>query len=557
MLASLEALLTLGKCRELPVVGFIRGYMIVGVIVSEYGADGTAHIKYVSRAFQDEITRQPLISYSKRKQTAGISQPTKPKKKSSKQGRSSPTSKEDSADQPKASPQKTLFAFYLPLRSKTNSPPRISHERTHMLYVSDSKTRAGGTMPKEENSVSGKMQLMLYKEMLDGMVVEGLRQHAVEQRVKQKAEGESEDEVQIVDMRADDDVICVEESHKAAESEANTVPVEESRSSYDRTSSTTMDRFRWQDLFEHLSLDPDEPFTESFLEQSRPLIQGNDLSASVATAATLQDMTSCWAEYVAKLGLGTIDPAQSEGQIEEALQKETGGRRIGRSEKLLTLVYRRIGKTKKKTRGQRSQAEESSRKPGRGKRRKREKVSGENDAEMDSTVIELDSPLDVTPSRDVEVENERLLQLAIAESLVPPIPSHAGTLVKQGTQEDADAKMDNDEPLPASLVPPEVYQAHQQRELSPLVETPEQVRVDDSQKESQAAGADDSSAKPVEEEDGSIIGSHRFAYSSSLLSEHIDRILQFWTGGRDPVGVSIENTTRCGWCEFEEGCEWR
>lgn len=34
MLASLEALLTLGKCRELPVVGFIRGYMIVGVIVS-------------------------------------------------------------------------------------------------------------------------------------------------------------------------------------------------------------------------------------------------------------------------------------------------------------------------------------------------------------------------------------------------------------------------------------------------------------------------------------------------------------------------------------------
>lgn len=35
MLASLEALLTLGKCRELPVVGFIKGYMIVGVIVRD------------------------------------------------------------------------------------------------------------------------------------------------------------------------------------------------------------------------------------------------------------------------------------------------------------------------------------------------------------------------------------------------------------------------------------------------------------------------------------------------------------------------------------------
>ena len=37
MLASLEALMTLGKCRELPVVGFVRGYMVVGVIVRLYG----------------------------------------------------------------------------------------------------------------------------------------------------------------------------------------------------------------------------------------------------------------------------------------------------------------------------------------------------------------------------------------------------------------------------------------------------------------------------------------------------------------------------------------
>jgi hypothetical protein len=51
MLASLEALLTLGKCRELPVVGFIRGYMIVGVIVSDYVMDEALHIKCVSCAF--------------------------------------------------------------------------------------------------------------------------------------------------------------------------------------------------------------------------------------------------------------------------------------------------------------------------------------------------------------------------------------------------------------------------------------------------------------------------------------------------------------------------
>ena len=33
MFSALEALLSLGKCRELPVVGFVRGVMVMGVIV--------------------------------------------------------------------------------------------------------------------------------------------------------------------------------------------------------------------------------------------------------------------------------------------------------------------------------------------------------------------------------------------------------------------------------------------------------------------------------------------------------------------------------------------
>lgn len=33
MFSALEALLTLGKCRELPVVGFVGGFLIMGVIV--------------------------------------------------------------------------------------------------------------------------------------------------------------------------------------------------------------------------------------------------------------------------------------------------------------------------------------------------------------------------------------------------------------------------------------------------------------------------------------------------------------------------------------------
>jgi len=33
MFSALEALITLGKCRELPVVGFVKGILIMGVIV--------------------------------------------------------------------------------------------------------------------------------------------------------------------------------------------------------------------------------------------------------------------------------------------------------------------------------------------------------------------------------------------------------------------------------------------------------------------------------------------------------------------------------------------
>lgn len=34
MLSALEALITLGKCRELPVVGFVGDVLIMGIIVS-------------------------------------------------------------------------------------------------------------------------------------------------------------------------------------------------------------------------------------------------------------------------------------------------------------------------------------------------------------------------------------------------------------------------------------------------------------------------------------------------------------------------------------------
>lgn len=430
-------------------------------------------------------------------------------------------------------------------------------------------------MPKEENSVNGKMQLMLYKEMLDGMIVEGLRQHALEQKTKPQASVEADDDFQILDDAADEDIVCLgpiryrDDVPKPDENGENVAAIEADEEHCQKANhriSSTVDRFTWKELFDHLSLDPTQPFTDGFLEQSRLLVEGNSLPATVAGAETLQQMTSCWAEYVSKLGLGTIDPAQNEKQIEEALEKEVGGRRIGRSEKLLTLVYRRIGTAKVKKKGNRrtDTAGESGSQSKRGKRRKRG-----NNKHDDPNAVAAKCNSDPGSSSErstqiakdeLDVENERLLQLAIAESLATPTATNRHTNPSEAALDDGAPAVDmeiEEEPLPDTLLPPDVYEATQQMLRQPTI-TSEAVEVETSTEPTAPKPPTEIEAeKSADDIEGSIIGSQRFAYSRDLLSEHIDKILQFWTGSREPVGVSIENTTRCGWCEFEDGCEWR
>lgn len=42
-----------------------------------------------------------------------------------------------------------------------------------------------------------------------------------------------------------------------------------------------------------------------------------------------------------------------------------------------------------------------------------------------------------------------------------------------------------------------------------------------------------------------VIGTSRFEYDAELLDEHLEDILKFWRGQREPVGVDIEDANRC------------
>ncbi|KDQ18270.1 hypothetical protein BOTBODRAFT_53047 [Botryobasidium botryosum FD-172 SS1] len=121
MLVNLQALTLLGCCREMPVMGFIDGHFIRGII--------------------DEITLEPTIT-TLPPPTSPLSQQP-PSKRARVEIASSPESSDDSTP-----------------------PPRIVNK----IYLSDSKTRGVPTLPSHNNSLQSRLQLMLYKRLFDALL---------------------------------------------------------------------------------------------------------------------------------------------------------------------------------------------------------------------------------------------------------------------------------------------------------------------------------------------------------------------------------------------------
>ncbi|KAI1121460.1 hypothetical protein F5Y10DRAFT_100853 [Nemania abortiva] len=58
-------------------------------------------------------------------------------------------------------------------------------------------------------------------------------------------------------------------------------------------------------------------------------------------------------------------------------------------------------------------------------------------------------------------------------------------------------------------------------------------------------------------DDGRIIGNNSFPNDPEALDAYMKENLRWWRGEREPEGVTIEETYKCGWCEFAETCQWR
>jgi exonuclease V len=521
MLSALEALLTLGKCRELPVVGFVKGVLVMGIIVS------ASTSRDVTLMVQDELTRKPLDSSN------------------------------TSGPETRSSRQTSLTSFFSPTKPRPLEPK----PRTHKVYVSDSKTRASGTLPRESDTLAGRLQCMVYKELLDAMLLAG----------------------------------------PLASASASALDPSTGADSSPWTSETvlpSLSGFSFAQVFALLDLDPSAPFSESFLAQSRPVILGNDLRWDVAEARCLNDMTRVWERYVEAIGLGcpgsTFVRASTTQSGKQGRSREADTN-AGRTENRLELVYRRAG-AKERSAGAGTRS-------GRGKKRRKgeaatydpkQAIDGASGATTCDTKQAVDGASEATL-----LEEQRLLQLAIDESMVSltsndgavasseaPVDSNHPVSEQYNTnrqpaarqsdylpERTSDDEREEDElawAVEMSLAGIQSGSMDNAAVVLPLsrrstMQSPPHSETDASHSGQNAVdigcvSSPDSSPPPSPDKNtasGSIIGRHRFQHDPQLVTAHLDSVLQFWMGQREPIGVTVDETQRCGWCEFEDGCEWR
>ncbi|ODN78010.1 hypothetical protein L202_05096 [Cryptococcus amylolentus CBS 6039] len=524
MFSAVEALLTIGKCREFPVVGFVNGVMVLGII--------------------DEIIRRPL------KPTKGKA-PSKP---------------------PSPNRQTSLSSFFSPTKPRpapSSSPTDGLKARTHKLFISDSKTRTSGFLPREDDSQAGRLQVMMYKEMLDAILLAPFRQNTSE-----------------IDGTVDGD-----EGQGPKPLDVLPTQIHPSKA------------FSYPLLFAHLDLSPTALFSDHFMQDSRAVIAGNNLRFGVKKGGCLEDYLAVWEKYVVELGLGCPAPPRSPTSSAtpsstptkpQAKDKPAGDewRNLGRTDDRLELVYRRAGgkkkgkgkgRERKRRKGGLTGGSGSRREEREGKMREAEeerlvrlaiaeslKLSGESTSELDASVPAESSPDQgenplLDPFENTTLSPNQPLPpasftLGAAASKKHPIDDEEMSSKSEYFTADEDERfvdsievgIGGEEDGDVSVASPRARVTSFPNSQSLASSLPPSIPAPN-----QAPAPDSDDVEDANPSSGSIIGKHTFTHSPEGLASHLESVLQFWMGEREPKGVEITEARRCGWCEFEEGCEWR
>lgn len=464
----------------------------------------------------------------------------------------------------------------------------LPQPRTHRLLVSDSKTRASGSMPREEDTLAGRLQVMLYKELLDALLMP--RESTVTpQESRIEVEGD--------------------------ELEVEAKPPDTPPDAYLPTSSQQGSGL-WR-IWEHLVLDTSSQFTDEFVAQTRPIVESNELRFGVREGRTLADYAQSWTRYVAALGLGA-------------------GPDECRTDTSLELIYRRAAPKRK-------EATRKRRKDGKSRgRRRREPGEAlavpptseivdlgalDEDAQMEIAIRRsfqesqddrtapsqtlgeaqiAETPLSTAGRSDEPANTFHGPQPSLGEQLPPQVieatevtggeqlcsePPHAssaggspGNEVAEMKPHDPPGDLTASQHADSAISSSALGIGRPNLSASPrLASSQTKYLTSDSEQEREdaelawavemgLAGSQDTAPSgvgvmsPPERRrtrsrspaaSGSIIGRHRFEHDAAALGGHLRWVLQYWRGTREPLGVGPAHVRRCHWCEFEDGCEWR
>ncbi|GAA5904746.1 hypothetical protein JCM5296_000752 [Sporobolomyces johnsonii] len=577
-IVSLETLLETGRVREVPVVGFVREFLVFGVIdeierreISLPSSSPTPTTKSVGSDRLPSSLPTPSINPSK-----APSAPPLPR---------SPTKDKLQAAEttPKKSDQRTLLQFFSPSASRSETVKKgkektldqdavldlteegdtsaheaeaqasFSEPNTRPGFVlSDTKTRFNRSLPPKQDSRAARIQLMLYHYLFTSLLQPELPPPAAS-------------------------APCV-----PAPSDVSSAPP-----------------FPWSRLYGHLSLDPSTPLSTAFLCSVAPVIAGSRLESSLGEARTLGDFVAALGRYGELLAgdRPLNEVLENEMEISYVLRDGGAGGWKGR-------------RSAKKSRGARSSKRKQDAAAGAGSavdgsdtlaEDEREELdraiqlslqdmvpepSFAEDLTPDHSATELDArdgtidsqledsqapfvanpslPLPLPPpptqegsdppSVDLDVDDESVLDLppnsqaGHSDAALPP-PAVAGPL--RPSRYDFRRR-----PAPPSsaapIIPPSIASSPPRKRPRSDSST---TRIEPSQpspaRSTPSSPSSDSPASPT------LIGIETFPNSPAELDAHLRHILPYWLSQREPIGVSEAEVSRCRTCEFEEGCEWR
>lgn len=433
MLSSLEALISLGKCREMPICGFVGDVYVSGII--------------------DEIERKPIELNAPR--TPG-----------------------------KVKRQSTLNDFYGGKR-----PP------SHRLIISDSKTRAKGTLPNFEDTRAGQYQVMLYKELLDALMM--------------------------------------------------TAPYPDPSADSILPTSTTGG---FAKIFEQLDLNPGAIFSDGFLTQASAIIVGNGLRWGANNAKCLLHLVDCWEQYVQDLGLDL-----SNGKKERASRDELQlvFRRAGHEKKGRPWKRRKKGRYGKfgKRRSRRSRRERTP---------TEEDGDADIQKAIHLSLLDVSDPPASHMSESQVSAILDPIPTAPPETRTSPPASSLQRNDSTASLFDQDSEQDREDDelalaIEMSLTQEPAPMATRQTVDVPVMSSQGSPLASKSPlPQSQLEPEEDEDGTS-----GAIIGRLTFAHDPKALADHLAWALGYWHGEHEPQGVPVEHTKRCAWCEFEDGCEWR